>query len=445
MDPEPAVIYGLLLEIGNKPTLDVFLLLNLLTIAILLFFSALVSGSEVAYFSLEKKELIGNKEYIHILSLLEKPKKLLATILILNNLVNIAIVTLMTYSSIQILGNNAGSEGFIVAGIAFTTTFIIVFFGEVLPKVYAIQNNLSLAQKLSKIFIFFNTIFTPFSWLLITFTNIIEKSIHQKGMTITKKELSKAIEITSEDSITNEEKNILKGIVNFGQISAKQIMLSRIDVSAFDIDMDFHEVMDKVNKWGFSRYPVYEETIDNVKGILYIKDLLPHIGNDEHFEWKNLIRPAYFIPETKMIDDLLDDFKQKHIHMAIVVDEYGGTSGVVTLEDVIEEIVGEINDEFDDEDVVYTKIDENTFVFEGKTSIHDFCKIVEVDLETFDQVKGENESLGGLMLELFSKFPQVGNTFVYNNFKFFIQSVNTKRVKKIRVELLETHSINDAN
>ncbi len=441
IDPDPSVIYGLLLQASNKPLLIPYII----AILVLLFLSALVSGSEVAYFSLNKSDIEKEEgKYTRVLTLLNQPKRLLATILILNNLINIGIVTLMSYTTFMLFGSEDSQTGFIVAAITFTTTFIIVFFGEVLPKVYANQNNLIFAKRVSAFLTIFNIIFKPFSWFLITFTNLVENSFDKKGQTFSKKELTKAIDITTEENISKEEKDILKGIVNFGQISAKQIMCSRIDVSAFDIEMDFHELMDRINKLGYSRYPVYEETVDNIKGLLYIKDLLAHVGNDEHFNWQELIRDAFFIPESKMIDDLLKDFQQMRMHMAIVVDEYGGTSGIVTLEDVIEEIVGEINDEFDDEGINYTQIDEKSFVFEGKTLIHDLCKILDLENEYFDEVKGESESLGGLMLELFSKIPIVGDQIGFQNYKFTVQAVTTKRVKRIKVETVEKELTNDA-
>ncbi len=445
-DPEPSVIYGLLLQVVDKPESSSFLISNLITICVLLLLSALVSGSEVAYFSLNKKELEKeNGKYATLVELLNRPKKLLATILILNNFINIGIVTLMTFTTWKLFGSDAQeNEGYLVTAVTFVTTFIIVFFGEVLPKVYANQNNLAFASRMAGFFRFFSFLFTPFSWLMVSFTNIVERSIGQKGSSFTKQEITKAIDIATEENISKEEKNILKGIVNFGHISAKQIMFSRIDVTAFDLDTDFHELMNRINKSGYSRYPVYEETVDNIKGVLYIKDLLPHIGNDEHFKWQELIREAYFIPETKMIDDLLEDFQVRHIHMAIVVDEYGGTSGIVTLEDVIEEIVGEINDEFDSEDINYTRLGKTSFIFEGKTSIHDFCKVVEIENEFFDSVKGESESLGGLMLELYSRIPRVGDQIGFRNYEFTVQSVDTKRVKRIKVEIKEKEIKKDA-
>ena len=248
-------------------------------------------------------------------------------------------------------------------------------------------------------------------------------------------ELNQALELTTEDA-ADEEKDILKGIVNFGTLTVKQVMKSRMEITAIDTEMDFHELMDKINKSGYSRIPVYEETIDNIEGVLYIKDLLPFIDRDENFNWKELIRKSFFVPENKKVDTLLKDFQQKRVHMAIVVDEYGGTSGLVTLEDLIEEIIGEINDEFDDtDDIFFQEIDSNTFIFEGKVSLNDFCKKLELDSQIFDDVKGESESLGGLLLEINSKLPKNGTKIQFDEFEFTILAVDARKIKKVKVHI----------
>lgn len=266
-------------------------------------------------------------------------------------------------------------------------------------------------------------------------SGVIEKRIERKGYSLSVDELNQALEITTEDT-TDEEKDILKGIVNFGTLSVKQVMRSRMDITAIDMDMDFHELMDKINKSGYSRIPVYSETIDHIEGILYIKDLLPHIDHDEDFQWQSLVRKGFFIPENKKIDSLLKDFQQRRVHMAIVVDEYGGTSGLVTLEDLIEEIIGEINDEFDDaEDFYFKELDPNTFVFEGKVSLNDFCKKLEIDPQEFDEVKGESESLGGLLLELNSSFPKNGSKIKFDKYEFTVLAVDARRIKKVKVHI----------
>jgi len=264
---------------------------------------------------------------------------------------------------------------------------------------------------------------------------MIEKRIENKEFEVSIDELNQAVELTTQEGATEEEKGILKGLVNFGQLTVKQVMRSRIDITAFDNEMDFHELMDKINKTGFSRIPVYHETIDRIIGILYNKDLLPFLDRDEKFEWQSLLRTPYFVPETKKIDTLLKDFQKKRVHMAIVVDEYGGTSGLLTLEDIIEEIVGEINDEYDDDEIQFSKINPNTYVFEGKTSLNDFCKVVEMDPSLFDDVKGESESLAGLILEINNKIPLSGQKIIYNRFEFTVEAVDQRRIKRVRVTL----------
>lgn len=410
-------------------------------IFLLVFASALISGSEVAFFSLEKGSIIdlsnsSDKKENRIYQLLLKPKRLLATILIMNNLVNIAIVSLTTIF-VWKLFQTKETPALVVSIVTAISTFLIVFFGELLPKVYANQSAINFAKRISTFIYFSNKVCTPFSLLLVNSTNFIEKKFSSKEKSLTSDELSKAIELTTQsDDVSQEEKEILKGIANFNNISAKQIMQARTEIDAFDIELHFHELMDRINKSGYSRIPIYEDTVDTIVGVLYIKDLLPFTQEDEHFNWRKYIKTPYFIPETKKINDLLKSFQLKRVHMAIVVDEYGGTSGLVTLEDIIEEIVGEINDEFDEDDINYTIINDNEFVFEGKTSLTDFCKVMELDNEYFDEVKGESESLGGLMLELFSKIPHVGQEIESKEFNFIIQSVSTKRVKKIKIKKL---------
>jgi gliding motility-associated protein GldE len=277
-------------------------------------------------------------------------------------------------------------------------------------------------------------IFSPLSISLMSLSNIIEKRVEQKGFSVSIDELHHALEITADKDTTEEEKGILKGIVNFGTLSVRQVMKSRLDITAFDIEDDYHKLMDQINKNGFSRIPAYRDTIDKIEGILYVKDLLPYIDKEDHFEWQTLLRPGFFVPESKKVDSLLKDFQEKRVHMAIVVDEYGGTSGLITLEDVIEEIVGEINDEFDEDvDVAYNKLDEYTYIFEGRTSLNDFCKIINEESSTFDEVKGESESLGGLILEINSKLPRTGEKIKFSNFTFTVVAVDQKRIKRVRV------------
>ena len=345
---------------------------------------------------------------------------------------NIAIVTLSTFFTWELVGTKT-TEGRVVVVLSAVVTFVILFFGEVVPKNFANQNNEKFAKTTAKPLLFLEKILRPLSWLLISVTNIIEKNVERKGVDLTVDELNHALEITTGDDTSEEEKGILKGIVNFSTLTVKQVMKSRMDITAIDMELDFHELMDRINKSGFSRIPVYNETIDKIEGVLYIKDLIAHVDKDETFAWQTLLRPGFFVPENKKVDGLLKDFQEQRVHMAIVVDEYGGTSGLITLEDIIEEIVGEINDEYDDEEIAYNKLDKSTYVFEGKTSLNDFCKIIEVEATYFDDVKGESESLGGLLLELSNKLPRAGEKIEFERFLFTIVAVDLRRIKRVRV------------
>lgn len=398
----------------------------------------MVSASEVAFFSLKADDLERCRESEdqrdkNIVYLLKNPRLLLATILIMNNFVNVALVTLSTFMMWELAATRNPTE-IIVGAVTFSVTFAITFFGEIIPKVYAAQRNLFYSRLMSPIWKVLERICIPISWLLLKMGNVVERRFEKKGYSTTVEELNQALEITTEnDETTAEEKDILKGIVNFGTLTVKQVMQSRVDVSAVEYDLNFAELMGLINSSGFSRVPVYKETIDKIEGVLYIKDLLPFLEEDENFKWQKLIRPGLFVPETKKLDSLLKDFQNKRVHMAVVVDEYGGTSGVITLEDLIEEIIGDINDEFDEEDASFVKIDDNTFVFEGKTSLHDFCKTIEVESNIFDPVKGESESLGGLILEINSAMPKVADQITFDRFVFTIVSVDKRRIKRVRV------------
>lgn len=406
-------------------------------LVLLLFCSAMISGSEVAFFSLTPEEIgecrDSNKSAeVNIVRLLDKPKILLATILILNNLVNVGIVTLSTYATWQYFGKS--TEGALVATLTAVITIAILFFGEILPKQYAIQYSLVFAKRTSGVLNAASTVLKPLAVLLMSLSSVVEKRLEKKGYNVSVDELNQALEITtSNEATTAEEKGILKGIVNFGTLSVKQVMRSRLDITAIEIETDFHDLMDRINKCGYSRIPIYRETIDNIEGVLYVKDLLPYLDQDEAFEWQKLLHKGFFVPESKKIDMLLKEFQEKRVHMAIVVDEYGGTSGLITLEDIIEEIVGEINDEFDDNDVHYNKLDDNTYIFEGRTSLNDFCKIIDEDSTLFEGVKGESESLGGLLLEIHSKLPRAGEKIYFDNYVFTVVAVDHKRIKRIRV------------
>src|SRR5690554_477393 len=414
-----------------------FWLINVLFFIALLIFSALVSGSEIAFFSLTQddlRDLKNDKDEKSdlVIKLIEDPVRLLSTILILNSILNISIITLSTFLTWTFFESAwIGIVG-ILTQMA-VVSLLLIFIGEVIPRGYANNFRLAFSKSMAQTLYVFSIILSPLSSFLLAISDVIERRIDKKGYSLSVDELHQALEITSENT-TTEEKDILKGIVNFGTLTVRQVMQSRMDLTAVDITMDFHELMDKINKSGYSRIPVYRETVDHIEGILYIKDLLNHIDKEEDFEWQKLIRKALFVPEYKKVDSLLKDFKNKRVHMAIVVDEYGGTSGLVTLEDLIEEIIGEINDEFDDiDDVSFKQIDDNTFIFEGKISLNDFCKRLEVEPQVFDEVRGENESLGGLLLELNAKLPKSGTKIAFDRFEFTVMAVDTKKIKKVKV------------
>lgn len=422
---------------------NLFYIFSFVAIGILLFMSAMISASEVAFFSLKVNDLDRYRESENITekniaSLLKKPRLLLATILIMNNFVNVAIVTISTFLMWEMTGTRKPAET-IVGIVTFVATFAITFFGEIIPKVYATQHNLSFAKRMARWWLVLEKIWKPVSWPLMTMSNFVERRIEHKGYSTTVEELNQALELTTADNETTaEEKGILKGIVNFGTLTVRQVMKPRTEISAVDVELNFIELMEQVNKSGFSRIPVYRESLDHVEGILYIKDLLPYLEENEQYKWQKLLRPGFFVPETKKLDSLLKDFQSKHVHMALVVDEYGGTSGVITLEDLIEEIIGEINDEFDEVNTSFQKLDDSNYLFEGKTSIHDLCKVLEIAPSFFDEVKGENESLGGLILELHNGLPEKDNTVAYRQFLFTVLAVDQKRINRVKVTIANT-------
>jgi len=433
-DPYPWVLLNTLASVPVT-----FYIVNGLLIAGLLVVSGIVSGSEIAFFSLSREQIEqlnrSEKDIDHkIVNLISNPRKLLATILIMNNLVNISIVTISTYATWQVFGST--ESGLVIVLLTATVTVLIVFFGEILPKVFASQNNLKFTHTFGGFIHLGNQLLTPLSWLLLLTGRRLEKRIQKRGYNLSMTDINQALEITTDAQVTREQKGILKGIVNFGSLTVRQVMKTRMDILGVDVESDFHQLLDQINKTGYSRIPVYRETLDKIEGMLYTKDLLPHINKDKDFDWRVLLRPAFFVPESKKIDDLLKDFQAKRVHIALIVDEYGGTEGLITMEDVIEEIVGEINDEFDDDgDISYNKLDANTYMFEGKTSLSDFCKIAGCDFQDFDAVKGESESLGGLLLEMNHKLPETGEKIVYKNYHFTIAAVDEKRIKKVRIHI----------
>ncbi|WP_296633742.1 gliding motility-associated protein GldE [Polaribacter sp.] len=424
-------------------TIDLGTILNTIALVFLFIGSALISGTEVAFFSLSQTDLNklsdDNKEAIIIVTLLEKPRKLLATILITNNFINILIVLLFA-SLAETLFEGFNYEidlSYLTISIRFLieivlVTFLILLFGEVLPKVYASRNALRFSKNMSKFIHFVDSLLTPFSLPLISITKFIEKKLGSKNSNFSVETLSQALELTSEGATTKDEQKILEGIVNFGNTETVQIMKPRIDIFALSNEEAYENVLTKILENGYSRNPVYKENIDNIIGVLYAKDLLAHL-NKKNFKWQSLLREAFFVPENKKLDDLLDDFRDRKNHLAIVVDEYGGTSGLVTLEDVIEEIVGDINDEFDDDDLQYSKIDENNYIFEGKTTIKDFCKVLDdEDEEIFEKEKGESETLAGFILEISGKFPKKGEKINFKNYTFTIEALDKKRIKQVK-------------
>lgn len=420
------------------------IILSLFVVLLLLICSALISGSEVAYFSLNPSQLkeIRSKDTTTnklILNHLDRPKRLLATILITNNFVNVGIVILSAYISGQLFDfSNFPILGFIIE-VVIITGFLLLF-GEIMPKIYANHKQVTFASIMARPLNLLIKLFYPFSSLLVRTTRLIDKKLAATSHDITMSEISDAIDITVDEDTTEEETKILKGIVKFSDIEVKEIMKSRMDVVSVDSEMSFTELIDIVVDSGYSRIPAYTETFDNVKGILYVKDLLPHLTQKAALNWIDLLRPAFFVPENKKINDLLQEFQEKKIHMAIVVDEYGGTSGIVTLEDIIEEIIGEITDEFDtpEDEIGYRKINTNTYIFEAKTSINDFCKIVGYDDNIFDEIKGDSDSLAGIILEQLGEIPDKGTTFTYVDFDFEILTVDKRRIKQVKVVIKET-------
>ncbi|AIY12323.1 gliding motility-associated protein GldE [Cellulophaga baltica] len=423
---------------------DSALALKLVVLFILLLCSALISGAEVAYFGLSASEINAIDEEKTakggvVVKLLEKPKKLLATILIANNAINIAIVLL--FSAIgDLMFEEVTYKLFGFLSVRFllevvVVTFLILMFGEILPKVYANRNQKSFAYTMSYPLKVLDVIFTPLSAPMRSITLFLHKKLGKQKSSLSVDQLSQALELTSEGDTTKEEQKILEGIVSFGNTDTKQVMRPRIDIFALNVDMKFLEVIEEIKKRGYSRVPVFAENVDNVKGVLYVKDLLPYIDR-KTFNWMTLVREPYFVPENKKLDDLLLEFQEKKNHLAVVVDEYGGTSGIVTLEDIIEEIVGDISDEFDDEDLIFSKLDDNKYLFDGKTALKDFYRVIKIDDETnFEERKGESETIAGFILEIAGSFPKRGEVVEFDGFTFVIESLDKKRLKQIKVIL----------
>ena len=435
MDPEPLSIYFLYFSIEPIVGLKIILL------AFLLLGSALISGAEVAFFSLtpslidEQKEKYP-KKIQKIENLLQKPKRLLATILVANNFINIAIVLLFASLGDMLFGG-ISNELFRLSIEIGMITFVILLFGEILPKIYANKNSMlfsrlmvGLIYGLDRKFLFFITI--PMSKV----TLFLERNFGQQSNSFSVDTLSQALAFTEQKDMTKQEDQILQGIINFGTTDTKQVMCPRIHVFALEKEMSFEEILPLIIEKGFSRIPVYKDKMDQIDGILYVKDLMPNINTPE-FKWQELLREPYYVPENKKLDDLLNEFKVKKMHMAVVVDEYGGTSGIVTLEDLIEEIVGDISDEFDEEELEYSKIDEKNFVVDAKLGLKDFYKIIQIEeVEAFEKAKGEAETLAGFILEIAQQLPVFGQKIIFEKITFTIELVDKKRIKQIKVTLL---------
>jgi gliding motility-associated protein GldE len=436
-EPPPGSIYLQIFNAALSTSDSLSILFYILFIVVFVVLSAAFSGSENALFSLSKAQL---QELIEVPGpranainfLLRYPKRLLATILIANTFVNIAMVLVSTLLFAAIFNFSAFPFiGFLVEVVL--VTFMLVLFGEVIPKVYSFQNNVKVSHLLAVPLYYTYKLFQPLVYLLEQSTTIIDKRITKKGHIFSVDELTHAIEITSEKDAPKQEKNILKGVVNFGNTNVKQIMRQRPDVVGVDLDTDFRQLMIQIVDSGYSRVPVFQDNSHQIKGILFTKDLLPYLNYTDNFQWQKLLRPAYFVPESKKIDDLLKEFQSKRMHLAVVVDEFGGTSGLVSMEDIVEEIFGEIQDEFDEDEHVYTRINDHTFIFEGKMLINDMCKYMEIDANDFEDIRNDAETLGGMLLELNAHLPKLGQEIKFDRYTFKIESVDTRRIKRVKV------------
>ena len=407
-----------------------------LTLTVLLIFSGLISGSEVALFSLSKSQLKkeDKSSYVQIIQKsLTNPNKLLATILVANSFINIAIVILFTQIGNVIFKNITSSFWQFIIEVV-VATFLILLFGEILPKIYASRNNLIFSKFVIYPLVLLDFILTPISLPMQKLSNFIKNKLSFKKQNINLNQISSALDLTSPDETTKQEQKILKGILSFGNTETKEVMRPRLDIHAYSNLLNYDEVLKNTVENNFSRVPVYKDDLDNIVGILYVKDLLPFLDKKD-FDWLSILRKPLFIPENKKLDDLMQEFQEKKIHLAIVVDEFGGTSGVISLEDVIEEIVGDISDEFDDDSLLFSKLDNFNYVFEGKTSMKDFYKILNIDSSPFDKFKGDSETIAGFILEISQSFPKTNSKIVFENFTFTIESVDKKRIKQVKVSI----------
>jgi gliding motility-associated protein GldE len=430
LDPEPSLFFSY--------AIDVNLVFGIAGIVVLLFCLGLVSGAEVALFSLSQKDIdaitqVNSSKGKMIAALLEKPKKLVATLLIASNFLNISII-LLFYLVVETIFSDLNTTLFKFGSEVLMATFLIVLFGSVLPKVYASRNSLKFSKLTVYPIVFLDKLLSPISLPMRAATIYLHNKLGKQKTNFSVDQLSQALELTASDETSTEEQKILEGIVSFGNTDTRQVMSPRIDIFALEIEESFAVICPKIIEKGYSRIPVYRDNIDQIEGVLYVKDLLPHINTNE-FDWKSLLREPFFVPENKKLDNLLKDFQSMKSHLAIVVDEYGGTSGLVSLEDVIEEIVGDISDEFDDENINFSQIDDKNYLFEGKINLKDFYRIIDVDEELFEIKKGEAETLAGFILEIIGNFPKKNQKITFQNCLFTVEAVDQKRIKQIKVTL----------
>jgi len=434
LDPDPASCILLIMAI------EVSVVISFALLFLLLVCSALISGAEVALFSLKRSDVEEgleqkSKRLEIIAKLLERPKKLLATILVANNFINIAIVILFAFLGDLIFESIANPKIKFVVEVV-VVTFLILLFGEILPKIYASRNNLKFATFMAYPLKVLDVILSPISLPMRSVSLGIHNKLGKQKSNLSVDQLSQALELTSQEDTTTEEHKILQGIVSFGNTDTKQVMRPRIDIFALKIEQKYLEIMPEIIENGYSRIPVYRDNMDTIEGILYVKDLLPYIDRKQ-FDWTTLLREPFFVPENKKLDDLMAEFQEKKVHLAVVVDEYGGTSGLISLEDIIEEIVGDISDEFDDEDLMFSKLDDNNYVFEGKTALKDFYKIIKLeDDTTFEENKGEAETVAGFVLEISGSFPKLNSKINFENYVFTIEAMNIKRIKLVKFTIL---------
>lgn len=460
-DSEP--YQQILFLVDSIPDLDLSsrLILGLTGLIIILLFlglSALFSSSENAFFSLSPGNLVelneeNSKASKIAIDLINEPdrktgtRRLLATILLMNNMVNIFIVIYSSYLFERLFFFEPITTSYFTIDTNFLIqvvliTFLLVLIGEIIPKIYATQNNLKIVRLMAKPLQVCYIVFKPVILLLARSSSLFDKYLKNRTHNISMEEISQAIDIADETTEI-EEKHILKGLINFGNTSVKQIMTPRTEVNCLDISTDAQDLLSTIVEWSYSRIPVYEDNFDHVKGILYIKDILPHIHKKNNFKWTSLIKPTLYVPETKKIDDLLEEFQEKRVHMAIVVDEYGGTSGIVTMQDILEEVFGEIKDEFDEEDLSYSKLDEATYIFEGQTALHDIIKILNLELDFFDKAKGDSDTLGGLLMEIKEDIPSKGEKIYHKNLTFTVESADSRRIKRVKIRIEKVHNETD--